>query len=235
VNNRLISLGSKDIKYVLDFHRIVQHVQHVEIQRLHNVFNELDNQDIRILYLLGRITQDEIKVEVQKREKKREKERAVRRAMEVLVQAGTDILRRIMSETDINKKRLILEEIDALRVYVNELLAKIHERMKLSVQQYGSDWRTTWPFSAAIKKFEKAKALEKERIDKKTTEIRENIQKIKDAIHSLPDDEYEKDRRLADIVNRMEYQMTMVQGEAQLINIEAILAPVILELNLSPV
>lgn len=235
VNNRLISLGSKDIKYVLDFHRIVQHVQHVEIQRLHNVFNELDNQDIRILYLLGRITQDEIKVEVQKREKKREKERAVRRAMEVLVQAGTDILRRIMSETDINKKRLIVEEIDALRLYVNELLAKIHERMKLSVQQYGSDWRTTWPFSAAIKKFEKAKALEKERIDKKTTDIRENIQKIKDAIHSLPDDEYEKDRRLADVVNRMEYQMSMVQGEAQLINIEAILAPVILELNLSPV
>jgi hypothetical protein len=230
-NNRLVGFNAHEKKVTLDFHRIVQHVQHVEIQALHNVFNQLDNEDMRIQYLLGYITQDDLKVEVQKREKKREKERAVRRAMEVLVQAGIDILRRIMAETDIDKKRSIIEEIDALRVYVNELLAKVYERMKLSVQQYGSDWRATWPFSASVKKFEKAKALEKERIDKKTSEIREKIQLIKDAIQSLSDDEYEKDRRLTDVVNRMEYQMNNIQGEAHLINIEAILAPVILELS----
>jgi len=231
---RLAGFNAHEKKVALDFHRIVQHVQHVEIQALHNVFNELDNEDMRIQYLLGYITQDVLKFEVQKREKKREKERAVRRAMEVLVQAGIDILRRIMAETDITKKRLIIEEMDALRLYVNELLAKVYERMKLSVQQYGSDWRATWPFSASVKKFEKAKALEKERIDKKAAEIRDKIKLIKDAIQSLSDDEYEKDRRLTDVVNRMEYQMNNVQVEAHLINIEAILAPVILELNPSP-
>jgi hypothetical protein len=229
--NRLTSFNKHEQDIALNFHRVVQHVQHVEIQALHNVFNQLDNEDMRIQYLLGHITQDILKFEVQKREKKREKERAVRRAMEVLGQAGTDILRRIMAETDIDKKRLIIDEIDALRLYVNELLAKIYERMKLSVQQYGSDWRATWPFSASVKKFEKAKALEKERMDKKASDIREKIQLIKDAIQSLSDDEYEKDRRLSDIINRIGYQMNNIQNEAHLINIEAILAPVILELS----
>jgi hypothetical protein len=237
LNNRLISLGSKEIKYAMDFHRIVQHVQHVEIQRLHNVFNELDNQDIRILYLLGKITQDDIKIEVQKREKKREKERAVRRAMEVLVQAGTDIMRRIMSETDIIKKRLILEEIDALRVYVNELLAKVYERMKLSVQQYSSDWKTTWPFSSAIKKIEKAKALQKEKMDKKAAEIREEIERMKNELNNLSNDDehYEKYRTLTDLINRVEYQMERIQTEMLLDNIKAIIRDTMVQFTPSPV
>jgi ribosomal protein L20 len=98
-----------------------------------------------------------MKVEVQKREKKREKERAIRRAMEVLVQAGIDLMRRIMAEMDIPKKRTIMDEIDALRIYINELLAKIHDRLKLSVPQYRSDWSTSYPFSPSVKKAEKAK------------------------------------------------------------------------------
>jgi hypothetical protein len=77
--------------------------------------------------------------------------------MEVLVQAGIDILRRMMAEADATKKRAILSEIDSLRIYVNELLAKVNDRMKLSVPQYSSNWTTTWPFSAAAKKAAKEK------------------------------------------------------------------------------
>ena len=157
VRTRLIGLTAKEQEHVLTFHRILNHVQHVDLVRYHNVFNELDNQDLRIQYLLGNMTKEEIKVEVQKREKKREKERAMRRAMEVLVQAGTDIVRRLMSETDILKKRKILEEFDALRLYINELLAKINDRLKLSVPQYSWNWATTYPFSSSAKKEEKRK------------------------------------------------------------------------------
>jgi hypothetical protein len=163
VRTRLIGLTAKEQEHVLTFHRILNHVQHVDLVRYHNVFNELDNQDLRIQYLLGNMTKEEIKVEVQKREKKREKERAMRRAMEVLVQAGTDIVRRLMSETDILKKRKILEEFDALRLYINELLAKINDRLKLSVPQYSWNWATTYPFSSSAKKEEKRKEDEKKR------------------------------------------------------------------------
>jgi hypothetical protein len=157
LRNRLIGLIAKEQDTILGFHRIIQHVQHVEILRYHNVFNELDNQDIRIQYLLGNVSADDMKVEIQKREKKREKERAIRRAMELLVQAGIDLIRRLMAETDIPKKRLIIDEIDSLRIYINELLAKIHNRLKLSVQQYTSNWHTIYPFGQSAKKAEKAK------------------------------------------------------------------------------
>jgi hypothetical protein len=157
VRGRLAGFLAKEIEYSLNFHRILQHVQHVELNRYHAVFNQQDNQDMRVNYLLGRLSAEDLKVEVQKREKKREKERAIRRAMEVLVQAGIDILRRMMAETDASKKREILSEIDSLRIYVNELLAKVNDRMKLSVPQYSSNWTTTWPFSAAAKKAAKEK------------------------------------------------------------------------------
>jgi hypothetical protein len=129
----------------------------VDIQRYHNVFNQLDNQDLRIQYLLGNATKELLKVEVQKREKRREKERSLRRAMEVMVQAGTDLLRRLMAEADVPKKRKIMEEIDALRLYINELLSKVYERLKLSVPQYTSNWSTTYPFSPTAKRQEKLK------------------------------------------------------------------------------
>ena len=133
----------------MQFHRVLNHVQHTELTRYHNVFNQADNQDLRVDYLLGHINQDVLKTEVQAKEKKREKERAVRRALEVLVQAGIDLLGRIMAEHDPEKKRAILDEIDALRVYVNELLTKIYNRMKLTVNLYKVNWETHNPFTAA--------------------------------------------------------------------------------------
>lgn len=172
VRGKLIGLQAKEVEGILNFHRIIQHTQLVELQRLHNVFNQADNQDIRIQYLLGNISRDDIKIEVQKREKKREKERAIRRALEVLVQAGTDILIRIMEENDIDNKRKIIEEIDALRLYINELLAKIHERMKLSVQQFSSSWKTIFPFSQSEKKAEKLRLEER-----KAKELAEKLSK----------------------------------------------------------
>ena len=153
----LVGLPNLTINTILNFHRIVTHVQHVELPRYHNVFNENDNQDLRIEYLLGNMNADTLKVTIQQREKKREKERAIRRAMEVLVQAGTDLMRRIMEEVDIEKKKGIIDEVDALRIYVNELLAKVNERLKLSVQQFKSDWTTHYPFSPSSKRLEKMK------------------------------------------------------------------------------
>jgi len=157
LRGRLIGLNAKDLEGIMNFHRILTHVQHVELQRYHNVFNELDNQDLRIQYLLGNTNADDLKVEVQKREKKREKERAIRRAMEVLVQAGIDLIGRIMAENDLEKKKKIIHEIDSLRIYVNELLEKVNDRLKLSVPQYSSNWQTTYPFSPTVKKALKAK------------------------------------------------------------------------------
>jgi uncharacterized protein YutE (UPF0331/DUF86 family) len=157
VRTHLVGLLPKETEYILTFHRVLNHVQHVELTRYHTVFNEADNEDLRIEYLLGNINADTLKSSVQIKEKKREKERAVRRALEVFVQAGIDILRRIISITQIEKldeKRKIIEELDALRIYVNELLAKVHQRMKLSVHQYKSNWETYNPFTAAGQKRE---------------------------------------------------------------------------------
>jgi uncharacterized protein YutE (UPF0331/DUF86 family) len=164
LRDRLSGLLSSQKNAILNFHRVLQHVQHAELPRYHNVFNENDNQDLRIEYLLGNTDADALKVAIQQREKKREKERAVRRALEVLVQGGTDLLRRIMAEDGVEKKKAILDEVDALRIYINELLAKVHERMKLSVQQFKSDWSIHHPFSPTVKRLEKLR--EQQRLEK---------------------------------------------------------------------
>jgi hypothetical protein len=169
VRNAVRDLKAKDGEIILSFHRILNHVQHVEIARMHNVFNQNDNEDLRIEYLLGNISKDIIKITVQQREKKREKERAVRRALEVLVQAGTDLMTRIIAEKEVDKKLLLLVEIEGLRKFVNELLAKIHERLKLSVPQYTSNWNTEHPFSPTAKKAK----LEKEKEDARKARQRE--------------------------------------------------------------
>ena len=152
VRNAIREMKPKDAEIVMSFHRILNHVQHVEIARMHNVFNQNDNEDLRIEYLLGHISKETIKVTVQQREKKREKERAVRRALEVLVQAGTDLMTRIIAEKNVAKKLLLLVEIEGLRKFVNELLAKINERLKLSVPQYSATWSIEHPFSPTAKK-----------------------------------------------------------------------------------
>ena len=161
VRNSLVGLLGGEVTAILGFHRVVNHVQLAELPRFHNVFNQADNEDLRITYLLGNMDADALKVQVQQREKKREKERAQRRALEVLVQAGTDIIRRIMAETDTTKKRTIIEEIDALRIYINELLTKVHERLKLSVGIYKSDWSIHHPFSPTVKSREKRQERER--------------------------------------------------------------------------
>jgi len=59
----------------------------------------------------------------------------------VLVQAGIDILQRILAEEEAGKKIKITEEIQILRLYINELLSKIHERLKMSIHQYNENWQ----------------------------------------------------------------------------------------------
>ena len=162
LRNNIRPLVTSDVTKILSFHRILQHTQAVDLGRLHNVFNQQDNEDMRVSYLLGQSDADDLKIEIQKREKKREKERAQRRAYEVLVEGGTDLIRRIMAETNLQAKTAILVEIDALRVYVNELLAKIHQRMKLSVPQYTANWETHFPFSPSAKKVEADKKAKDE-------------------------------------------------------------------------
>jgi len=66
-------------------------------------------------------------------------------------------MRRIMAEPTVQGKKAIMDEIDALRVYINELLAKINERLKLSVPQYTNTWVTVYPFSPSAKKAEALK------------------------------------------------------------------------------
>ena len=154
----IVGLNQKEGNNMYNFHRLLNHISQVDMPRLHNVFNQADNEELRIQYLLGNTTADAMKLEVQKREKKREKDRAQRRAYDVLIQGGSDLLRRIISEKAFEKKRAIVDEIDGLRIYVNELLAKIHDRLKLSVPQYTSDWGTTYPFSPTAKKEQKKAA-----------------------------------------------------------------------------
>ena len=84
-------------------HRRINHIQNVEILTLNrDGININDNIDLRIKYLLNDIDDDEIKSQLQTREKKNEKERELRRIYETLIAAATDIFRRLSMKEKIN-------------------------------------------------------------------------------------------------------------------------------------
>jgi len=95
----------------------------------------------------------------------------------------------MMAETDLMKKRSIMSEIDALRLYINELLAKVNDRLKLSVPQYTSNWSTVYPFSPTVKRAEKAK---------------EELKKAKDKAEAERLAREEEDRQLNAILDEIE-------------------------------
>jgi hypothetical protein len=75
---------------IMEAHRVVQHVEHVEIPRF-RTRDAIDNLDLRTDYLTNDITLEDFKKEIYKREKAREKKREIQGILVTLVTVCTDI------------------------------------------------------------------------------------------------------------------------------------------------
>ena len=138
---RLLRTGRMTIR-LETAHQLLVHVQYAELPRyraLHN--NARDNKDLRIKFLLGKMSRDAWKRLLQEREKRREKEQAMRHALEVLLYGSIDIWRAFAAREGYLPASSTEEQLDALRVYTNECVATVIKRFDCSFKfVIDDDW-----------------------------------------------------------------------------------------------
>lgn len=130
-------------RFVAEFHRVVRHVQGVELRRLRAAFDADDNTDLRLGYLLQHLDEDEFARKLQQREKRRERDLAVRQIFEMYIAAATDAFNGILAAARGGRGPEVLEGIRvlaALTRYVNDQVASVQRRFNMTV----SGWNPVW-------------------------------------------------------------------------------------------
>lgn len=107
--------------------RNIIHIRQVEMNR-YEYNHERNNEELRILYMQNRISEDEFKRRLQIQNKKHHKNMELRNIFRLVVDSMTDIIYRFYEEvkkSDWKFDYTILNEAEQLRQYANECLADI--------------------------------------------------------------------------------------------------------------
>lgn len=123
---------------VFDIHRLCTHIQAVEI---HNDDAIINNRDLRIKYLLGDLSLENLKHEIQKREKSINKKREISTILNTFIVVSSDIFRRII-ETQTEEEN-IKNEFNSIRIYTNDLLRDVSRVFLCVVPQITEYWIIT--------------------------------------------------------------------------------------------
>jgi hypothetical protein len=118
--------------------RILYHIERVEYRRYPPNIGHLDNEDLRIKFLMKEISEEDWRQELKIQQKKHEKNHAVHQVLEMIVLTASDILRNILvPSNDINQS---LQELRNLRTYVNSCLKKVAKRFNNTAPNIDDDW-----------------------------------------------------------------------------------------------
>jgi hypothetical protein len=115
--------GTKTNENFIEIARNIIHIRHVEIPRFQAPDLLQDNLQMRIDYMRNKIKKEDFKKKIQKKEKENEKKREINNVLGMYTNCMTDIFYRLLD--DINQKPLIKDEMEELRKYANESLARI--------------------------------------------------------------------------------------------------------------
>jgi len=108
--------------------RKLMHINEVEIPTLRVRYRNTDNADLRLKYLINDLTEDDFKIQLQRREKKREKDVACRDIYQMACDTGRDVLWEfVMKERTFPET---LKELENIRVYANRHLLEIRDKYK---------------------------------------------------------------------------------------------------------
>lgn len=114
-------LSPADYDRITGVHMLTTHIENVELPRYRVQQGFADNVDLRVKYMLGDLTKDEVKVLVQKKEKLISKKRDIEQILAMFVNAADDMLRKTILE----KSATVLREMESLVVYVNETVSAV--------------------------------------------------------------------------------------------------------------
>lgn len=131
-------------KFVTEFHRVVRHIQDIELRRLRTAFDADDNTDLRLAFLLHKIDETEWKRKLQQREKRRERDVAVRQIFEMYIAAATDSFNEmIAAREEGGTARTVLAAVNQLVLltkYVDDQVGDVQRRFNMVV----SGWNPMW-------------------------------------------------------------------------------------------
>ena len=135
-------VSSNHFKTLIDIGRSAIHLNLVELEN-YRVDRVNDNQELRIDYLLNKISEDDFKIVLQRREKMTQKKREIHNIIRLIVDTVTDILHRFNDQVNNNLWNLdfsIVEEIHAIMKYADECfsdIAKTYDSKKVSFHRLG--------------------------------------------------------------------------------------------------
>lgn len=121
----------KNRKETLENIRNIIHLQHIDLPR-YTFNNVTDNIDLRALYMLNRMTEDEFKKQIQIRDKNNEKKLQYFNVLRMFIDCATEIFYRMYDIPHTNndysveeKVMNFIDELNNLRLYTNECLLEI--------------------------------------------------------------------------------------------------------------
>jgi hypothetical protein len=127
-------LASTDLRrQAMNIHMILSHIEMIEVPtyRVENRSSFAENMPLRIKYMMNEMNEAHFKVAIQRNEKARERKRAICNLLDLLLQTGADMFRRILTsapEEIVEIVEHIILEFRSLNAYVTEHMEKISKR-----------------------------------------------------------------------------------------------------------
>tara|TARA_Y100000389_G_scaffold18504_1_gene16085 strand:- start:6278 stop:7474 length:1197 start_codon:yes stop_codon:yes gene_type:complete len=108
-------------------HRSINHINRVVLPRFPNRLGEVDNSQLRVDYLLGKIDEKRWKSKLKAKMKKQEKDREINQILYMYTQSLSDLFVNIV-QADKNNVKQYVDDCFWLREYTNKALTKIGHR-----------------------------------------------------------------------------------------------------------
>jgi len=118
-----IAVFSKKIEQISNIIRETIHIRHIEMRRWDTMDRLNNNLDLRINFMRNKVTEDEFKFTVQKRDKESQRNIECGNVLRMYISCMTDLVYRIYD--DIETYEPILDEMHELRKYTNQCLQNI--------------------------------------------------------------------------------------------------------------
>jgi small-conductance mechanosensitive channel len=109
---------------VQTIYQLIVHIRHDTMRRLPTAMDNQSNQDLRIGYLLKELTEEEFKIQLQKREKEIEKKIEYRQILDTFVMVAQELFRQLVQrQLEVN---FLYKQIVELMKMINEQITSIN-------------------------------------------------------------------------------------------------------------
>jgi hypothetical protein len=126
----------EDLRALRELHRVLRHVQAIDLPRLRREARADDNNrnvDLRLQYLLNQIDREGWRRKLQQREKKRERAFAVMQVYDMFCAVATDVYRSLVDRTA--GPPACAEQMRQLQRFADASLAAIAQRFNMRVKR----------------------------------------------------------------------------------------------------